>query len=252
MTTNLMLYGLPRSGTNYVESLVHENFNGIQFLNEHYPEALPTHKHFRLYDQKHLVPGPQYANQFFYPDFAAFHNHVGQSVRQPELRYLVMVRNPYAWYISYSQWAHKRPIWKRKVIDFLRKEANGHFILEWNLFMQKWLQFASEAPDHVKIVRHEDLLFQFDQQMDEIGSFLQLEKARSHWINPDKVGMSRTFDAHKKDHLQSGKYLHNIPALHFRTITEMLDKSVMAQLDYEWLPSMPTYDMQQHYQRKTD
>jgi len=250
--SNLMLFGLPRSGTNYVEALLHENFHGVKFLNEHYPEALPTHKHFRLYDEKHLVPGPQYLNQFFYPDFSSFHTHVSALTENENLQYLVTVRNPYAWYVSYSHWAHKRPFWKRQVIKFLRKEANAHFLLEWNLFMKKWIQFASEAPDRVKIVRHEDLLQRFDQNMAELEAFFHLKPKSEKWHNPQKVGMSDAFSASKKTQLASGKYIKEIPELHFRAITEVMDKAVMDTLGYEWLPSHPTYHLQRHYKHKDD
>jgi hypothetical protein len=232
---NFMIYGLPRSGTNYVESLITGNFSGIVFRNEHYPEMLPTHKHFRLYDEKHLVPGVQYLNQFYYSNFESFDRHVASLTGCADLNYLMVVKNPYAWYNSYYRYAHKRMPWKRKVIAFLRREANAHFLLEWNLFSKKWLQFSNESPSRVKIVRYEDIVQDFVGKMEEIQSFYGLSKKQNEWTNLDKVNMSHTFTEHRKNYYASGAYVADIPPHHFRVVTEVLDKAVMEWLGYEWL-----------------
>lgn len=231
-----------------MEALLLQNFKNVAFLNEHYPENLPTHKHFRLYDEKHLVPGVQYLNQFFYPRYEDFYAHIRQLTGEDDLNVIVVTKNPYAWYKSYYEWAHKRPRWKRKVIQFLRNEANAHFLLEWNLFTKKWFDFQKENPNKVKVVRYEDLVTNLMISLEKIQTQFRLQNKSENWLNVSKVGMSKAFNEERKSYYASSQYMQDIPLLHFRAITEALDKTLMNELGYEWIPSATTLSIQMNKQ----
>ena len=48
------LYGLQRSGTNIIQTFLETNYN-ISFMNKEDRNS-PYHKHFRIYDNKNLIP----------------------------------------------------------------------------------------------------------------------------------------------------------------------------------------------------
>lgn len=241
-----MIYGLQRSGTNYVEALFIENFKGVKIWNEHYPDCLPTQKHFRLYDEKHLIPSLQFQNNFHYENFSAFDAHVTRLTEQVELNYVVVVKHPLSWYLSYFAWASKK-----HHIDHRKKEVNGHFILEWNLFMKKWLDFKKEAPNRVSIVKYEDLIADSSSELDASMTLFGLEKRHENYFIPEKVGMSKGFNAKRLNYYKKKSYMSELPETHYRVIRELVDESVLDDLGYEMSPSSPTYAHQKNYEAKS-
>jgi len=243
---DLMIYGLQRSGTNYTEALILENFKHTSFWNEHYPKSLPTHKHFRLYEQKHLVPSLYYLNEFYYPTFQSFDAHVSGLTKKKDLKYVVVVKDPYGWYLSYLRYAHRTT-----EINFLKKDANGQFILEWNLFYGKWLQFQQEAPDRVHIIRYKDLLKDLGPSLERIEDRFGMTRKAKEWHNPKAVGMSKKFNFKRKKYYTEGSYLEEFDPKHFRVISEMIDPVVCEKLQFERLESETTFHLQNNYQPKT-
>ncbi len=59
---HLMVYGLQRSGTNWLEKLIDLNFVDVSRENVGYARSLPLHKHFRLYDEMTFVPASAMSN----------------------------------------------------------------------------------------------------------------------------------------------------------------------------------------------
>ncbi|MDC1221291.1 sulfotransferase [Salibacteraceae bacterium] len=239
---DLMIYGLERSGTNFTEAVMLENFQNIQFWNEHYPDALPTHKHFRLYDEKHFIPITQFLNNFHFPDFLSFDKKVNELTRKADLKYVISVKDPYAWYQSFMKLAAKG-----NYIPVRSKIANGQFMLDWNLFHKKWLQFADEAPERIKIIRYEDMINNTDESLNLIQSKFDLEAKSSSWHLPEKVGMSKSFNAKRMLYYKKGSFKDKFPATHMRVISEMLDTDVLTSLGYEKIDTEPTYDYQTNY-----
>ena len=57
---NILQFGLQRSGTNFLSTLLMKNFR-IEILNNS-DRKHPLHKHFRLYDDKSFIPDTKYQN----------------------------------------------------------------------------------------------------------------------------------------------------------------------------------------------
>ncbi len=239
---DLMIYGLERSGTNFTEAVMLENFKNIQFWNEHYPDALPTHKHFRLYDEKHFIPITQFLNNFHFSDFQSFDQKVSQLTGKSNLKYVIAVKDPYAWYQSFMKLATKG-----NYIPVRAKIANGQFMLDWNLFHKKWLQFAEEAPERIQIIRYEDMINQTDENLGKIRAKFEFEPKSTEWHLPKKVGMSRSFNAKRMLYYKKGSFKEKFPATHMRVISEMLDPDVLSGLGYEKIETEATYDFQTNY-----
>lgn len=131
----LLHYGLQRSGTNFLESLLAKKYH-IEILNSNIQgirpdRSSPLHKHFRLYDEKDIVPEPKFTNELKINSLDAFE----QLLEVVPDYYLIISKDPYSWFLSYSAWA-KRSNWP---------EVPYHYILEYNLFYGKWLEFSRQT-----------------------------------------------------------------------------------------------------------
>jgi len=49
------IYGLQRSGTNLIQKFLETNFN-ISLMNNFGDRQSPAHTHFRIYDDKGIIP----------------------------------------------------------------------------------------------------------------------------------------------------------------------------------------------------
>src|SRR5690349_12021064 len=139
---NLLLYGLQRSGTNYIEKIFTELYQ-IKLSNLNDDRTYAGCKHFRLYDKKDVVPEPKYLNDVQIDDYASFEKLL---TNIPDYC-LVISKDPYSWLLSYEKWA--------KICDWL--PAQHHYIEEYNLFYGKWLELADQT-DKIIFVRYIDLL----------------------------------------------------------------------------------------------
>ena len=68
---NLLYSGLQRSGTNFLETLLKKKYR-VRFLNSNKDRNSVLHKHFRLYDDKEIIPEPQYRNELKIADFESY------------------------------------------------------------------------------------------------------------------------------------------------------------------------------------
>jgi len=227
--TNLMLYGLQRSGTNYLECLLRQNFEGFQLNNNHYTRSLPLHKHFRLYDQKHFVPEPKYLNNFIYPDFDSFDQHVLQLTEQPTMHYIIITKEPHSWYLSYCNEAIKNN-WP----NYMKKWINSQYLIEYNLFCAKWLDFYESEGGQKKIlmVRYEDFLHNLDATLDRIQVAFGIQKKHARYSSPAKVPRSGTFTTKRRIFYERGQFAEHFTKNELLAINGMLDKTVTQKLGY--------------------
>jgi hypothetical protein len=222
-----ILYGMQRTGSNYIQQVLLQNYENIRFFNSGFARCLPTHKHFRLYDEKVIIPDVRYYNSFTYRGFAAFKEHVEQVAGQQIDLFVVCIKDPYSWYISYKKHARKNKY------TYFRKALNSHYIIDYNLFYRNWFDFSREAPDKVMLLRYEDFLGDLDGKLQEIAGHYGLERAAGSSVNPDKVPMSKRFTAERASYYRNSKYLDLISERELSIIQHLLDPEVFHELGYE-------------------
>lgn len=228
----LMLYGLQRTGTNYLRELMEENFNAIRFMNHGDARALPLHKHFRPYEEKVFIPDHRYLNNFRFESFAGFDSCVsgmltGEMVETGTLKYLVTVRNPLSWHPSICRFARKNR-WP----GYRRRSLNHQYMIDYSLFYGKWLDFSNQS-DRVVIVKYEDLLRQLEKTLCMIGAAFHLERKQDTFRDIDRVKMSRRFTDKKRK-----VYLEDQPADRFSggelfILSRNLDPRIAERLGYQ-------------------
>lgn len=216
----LMHYGLQRSGTNFLETLLKHNYK-IRFLNQERDRSAPTHKHWRLYDDKSIIPEPQYHNDARVRDFAALE---AMFAAAPD-GYLVTSKDPYSWYTSYLRWA-KRCNWE---------PVPHHYIREYNLFYGKFLELAGQT-DKILFVRYADMVRDPEAVLGGLEERLDLEKswlARFGLRVASKVPKSVEFTPERRAYYLEERYLDELSDGELHFLNQELDEAVARGLGYE-------------------
>lgn len=222
-----LLYGIQRSGSNYTLQLLLRNFQNIRFYNHGFPRCLPTHKHFRLYDEKSAIPDKRFFNAFKYKSFKDFKQHAEQVAEKKIDAFIICIKDPYSWYLSYKKHARKNKY------PYFKKSLNSHYLIDYNLFYGKWLDFSIEAPEEVMMLRYEDLIEDMEGSLALIAKKFNLERSSTSLVNPDKVPMSREFSQSRLNYYKEKKYLDLISDQEKSVIQQLLDPKLISGMDYK-------------------
>jgi hypothetical protein len=221
----LLHYGLQRSGTNFLESLLAKKYR-VKFLNSNIDgirpdRSSPLHKHFRLYDEKDIVPEPKFRNDLKIASFIDFEKLLEVV---PDY-YLIISKDPYSWYLSYTEWA-KRSKWE---------PVPYHYILEYNLFYAKWLEFSQQTKK-ILFVRYIDLLRDPDEELKCLELEMHLQKKFLYMLRSNvvfKVPQSREFSIDKRSYYLSEQYLQSYTKEGLKEINDLIDPEVITRLGYQ-------------------
>lgn len=217
---NLLHYGLQRSGTNFLEALLKKMYR-VRFLNSNSDRSSPIQKHFRLYDEKHIIPEPQYENSLKIKSF----NDFEQLLEVVPDFYLVISKDPYSWLLSYSDWA-KKCNWP---------VVPHHYIMEYNLFYGKWLEFSQQT-ERTIFVRYIDLLRDTDEELSSLESKMYLKKKALYPFTSravDKVSQSGKFSDNRLSYYLNEQYLKSYTKEDLDEINELIDPKVITLLGYQ-------------------
>ncbi|KQC29334.1 sulfotransferase family protein [Flagellimonas eckloniae] len=224
MKKNLLHYGLQRSGTNFMETLLLKNFR-INFLNSNLDRSHPIQKHFRLYDEKHLMPDPQYNNNLTYKNFQEYIDSLGSV---PHIDGVIVVsKDPYSWLTSYKKWGAKCN-WPK---------VDHHYAEEYNLFYKKWIEFSKED-SRILFVKYLDLLTAPAEQLVKIENELELKK---NWISKikgiqsslKKVSHSSAFTSNRLDYYLNKEYLEDYTQGELDEINQKIEPEIFETLGYQ-------------------
>lgn len=221
----LLHYGLQRSGTNYLESLITKKYQ-VQFLNGniagiHPDRSSVLHKHFRLYDQKDIIPEPKFYNEFKIATF----NDFEQLLETTPDYYLIISKDPYSWFLSYTEWARK--------CDW--PTVSFHYILEYNLFYGKWLEFSRQT-ERILFVKYIDLLRDPDQELKRLELKMHLKKKFFSLLRSStvfKVPQSKEFSIDRRSYYVSKQYLHNYTREGLQELNDLINPEVIRLLGYK-------------------
>ncbi|MFC2089435.1 hypothetical protein ACFLT1_01565 [Bacteroidota bacterium] len=222
----IMQYGLQRTGTNYVQGILLENFTELSFLNNVTTRSLPLHKHFRLYSEKHFIPSPDYLNNFHYESFEAFDAHVQQFVNEKDFHYQIITKHPISWYISICRTARRN-----KWHSYIGKQINSHYMLDYNLFYSKWLSFSRQSK-RVHLYKYEDFLYDFDSAIEKVRIDFDLRKKDSGYQNLTKVKMSKSFTKDREAYYTQSKFYDSFTKDELLMLTAHLDTTVIEEIGY--------------------
>ena len=215
----LLHYGLQRSGTNFLEALLKRNFR-VSFLNSARDRRSPLQKHFRFYEQKNIVPEPQYRNDLVVRTFAEFEELF---VKPPQF-YVVISKDPYSWYLSYRNWA--------QICNW--PTVGHHYIEEYNLFYDSFLELAKQT-DKILFVRYVDLLQTDHAELQRLASRMNLRRRPLLGLlskTPRRVPQSSHFADERRDYYLRKDFMREFTAGELRELNARLDHRVATALGY--------------------
>ena len=220
---NILHYGLQRSGTNFLENLLKENFQ-VSVLNQNDKRDHPLQKHFRLYDEKHLIPEDQYANDLRFENLEDY--LISLELKSEVEAVFLISKDPYSWYLSYCNWA-KKCEWPK---------VDHHYIQEYNLFYSKWLEF-SKNDSRVHFLKYIDLI---SNPQHELNIIIEKYGFRTNWKNKffgnktklSSVPHSRSFTSDKISYYKNEEYLKDYSDQDLREVNNLLDTNVVQSLGY--------------------
>jgi hypothetical protein len=137
---------------------------------------------------------------------------------------VIISKDPYSWHLSYTRWGIKN-----------KWSPSPHpYILEYNEFYRKWLEFSSET-DRIAFVRYIDLLKSPEEILVQLQKKFQLRVTRD--IHPDvrirKVPMSRRFSGKRLSYYLDESYLKEFSVEALDALNTQLDHDVATQLGYK-------------------
>ena len=208
---SIYLYGLQRSGTNIINDFLHDNF-GVKVQNSEDRKS-PGHKHFRIYDDKTVIPEEQYSNTIIVKDLNDLdstlndHSHTN--------KYIVVYKDIYSWLPSIESWA-KACKWKM---------ANKmDFIDDYILFIEKWKSIANER---VLFLSYDEFL---SMKTTSDSSFIKKceiflgKKIADSIVLRNKTRCSGNFTKSKSDYYTNKEYMQKYTPEQIETINSRIKK----------------------------
>ena len=188
------IYGLQRSGTNVMQKFLETNFN-ISFMNNGDRQS-PCHKHFRIYDDKDIIPQTDKTNQYN-------NQYIINSLEELDIllkdfnhtnRYIIVYKNIFSWLPSIEKWA-KGCKWKTN--------SKMEFVEDYLNFIKKWYSIKN---DRVFFIKYEDFLNISDSLVNKLSLFLNKKKKQIIY-SFDKVDCSRKFTTSQKKYYIDHEYM---------------------------------------------
>ena len=183
------VYGLQRSGTNFLTVLMRTNFGIILKNNDYNDRKNVTHKHFRIYDDKKFILVNQYQNDIIIDDY----EKLEKIIEEKNLKIFVIRKDIHAWLVSIERWA-KKCNWEEK--------NKMKYIDDYLEFYKKWESFRS---DNILFIDYISLLKKDKETISAIEKFTG-KKYRGKNVK-NKVKCSDVFDHGKMKYYLEKEYM---------------------------------------------
>lgn len=159
----IKLFGLERSGTNYLEWLIKNNCQRVRLLTNQlgWKHGVPSKGFCKLLDPSGLALLPEEESALYshrsFNDTALTHN-IRQIIAAKRLRVVIIVKNPYSWYLSIMRY-YRWPQYPLQSAQFIR----------WSRVNRAYLKLQNNYPNYVALVRYEDLASNFETTITQIA-----------------------------------------------------------------------------------
>jgi len=222
------IYGLRRTGTNYLQWLLTNNFDRLVVLTDFpkWKHGLPvdfTVNNVKSAIDKNLLTDRDYKLS---SDLSVL-PHFNHSYTQEAVRHILCVKDPYSWYLSICKWKNIEPF-------PLTKDKLEQFFL-WNYMGREYRKFVCyPISSRVLIVRYEKLLSDLYHVLRSFEYVLDLECPKTDYYidNEHNVYDDKPFGKRRHFYV-SKKYLDFYSREDFDRIKDFLDKEVARDLGYK-------------------
>ena len=244
----LQVWGLPRTGTNFVACLMQDNFNifftkwfGYKHDKPFYQidwTGQDWHRPYGLERPKKVASGIE------------IYTEVEEAVRTKKFFHVMTVKNPYSWYISNLSHGgggvHTRD-GKVRIRDGTSGSGTKLSWMDWyNMRNNEYIKYIKDRPETSIIIRYEDYYYNnVENVVEKIGEKFNLERTTEKIeIRDYLVGMKSELSAEPRD---DGKRYHNWKMYEDRFyldyfdddslkfVNDNVDKSIMEYFNYEFV-----------------
>lgn len=227
----LKLYGLERSGTNYLEWLLRKNFPELCVLVDETGwkhGAVPAAVDWSGRDW--TDPEWDAARTRLY--LRRLMARIGSSleplqaaVADGEMMFCFISKNPYSWYASFARY-RQMPY----------SPVNPRFVERWCALNRHWRAFSRERADASLFLRYEDLIEDADRHMTQIAEHLRLPRSEHKTLSCHfRMTMSGYPHSSPFDlgYYLEKRYLEAFSASDLRNFAEHLQPDLLRDLGYE-------------------
>ena len=232
-------YGEQRTGTNYLKRLIELNFAGVSIF-----ASILGWKH-GMYETGNGYRGDCNSHEDWVwqktidgivhtvDNYKLRHTPEALLEACPQLNYLISIKNPYSFVLSFKKFRRPRKTW-----DVLNVEPwiTGYFSR-----YATWLDL-----EDVTVISFEDLLTDYTLPLDLLHNKFNLTKKNDTYINEAKVVKASTDHGimvnnnvdFNSDYYLKGQYLQELPDSVIKSITDMISSnseymSLMERFNYE-------------------
>jgi hypothetical protein len=202
------IFGIERSGTNYIEALLRENVKGLKI----YVNCFGwKHGYIQPVDKWYMDEGnviKEYSKAFKTTD---------------KLDYIMIIKNPYSWHNSIKKWHYQNT---QEAFDLDR----------WfNKYRKLYLHYINHAEKRHKFwrygtfLRYEDLLKAPKKKTTSVCKFYGWDM-RSSFKNPQKVYMSPAFSKERKEYYLSNEF--GLKPEEIQRINDLLGNKIFEYFNY--------------------
>ena len=226
-------YGLERTGTNYLKALIESNVKDVRVLSNLFGLKHEKFKvmDYKSYDFKKDKNVKTDLNQEQV-------NNIRDCFIRDEIFYIVTIKNPYSWVISYNNcsWikANKGPLNEKKIIRYMNR---------WNEINDDWLKnLIVDREKKTFSILYEDLILDPKKVIEKICDKFGMEMNKEfHDINntmhpgPDfnwRKNISKS-KFNKKNYFLNKSYLKELPDKFIELIDSKITSEIMEKTDFK-------------------
>ncbi len=254
MVDVIYLSGAERSGTNYLEWLLRNNFKDLIIIVmwKHYPprdfinemkwnglnqQSEYNNKKKRIDSFLNQTLSYNAAPYIILSGTGKFNNknlkhkasyvkeNITKSIIDGTMKFIINIKNPYGWHLSYT----KR--WK--------KYKFPQCMDKWATMYTRWLNFMNKFPKSTIILKHEDLLKDYSSMLDTVQSKFNLETSNKKFITVSSELSSTCFvkknSFKKANYYMNEVYMKNVTKANADECRKFLPVDLMSEFGYEIL-----------------
>ena len=202
----IKIYGAPRSGTNHIKYVLNDNFDNttafmdlLGFRQWGHPVKVDwTGRDWSIQQRKRRK------NEVVKSLLSTVTDDLKEAYATGRIKYIVIVRHPYATYLS-----RLRKRFKGAEYEEALNQPVGvfWFALYWNAAYWNWYQQVLKiSPSDSLLVKHEDLVYNFQETMSKIQRKFKLQSKFKKFRKIDKKLHPSGLDSMKNPKLEKANY----------------------------------------------
>lgn len=209
-------HGARRTGTNYLFTLLHENFSNVKVLTN---QLGWKHGGLKNWQELHSNKKSNYVKILGSDGYS----QLGKAIETDKVYVAVSIKNPYAWIESLQRYER---------INYSTDDVKRH-IEGYSARYGKWKDDCIDNYKNGFMVRYEDMLTNYRNVLRSIEEDTGLKRNNKHLHNVSKAVGPRSKQKNFSDYYLNHRYLDKLKQKHIVAITENVNWELMKYYGYK-------------------